>query len=248
MKRLIPCGILLAIALQAAGAQEVRYPSYVGWVNDFARVLSPQSTQQITAIAQEVKNKTGAEIAVVTVPDMGGQTVEPYATSLFERWGIGGKDQDNGILILLAQAERKVRIEVGYGLEGILPDGFCGEILDRYAVPDFRRGDYGSGFYRTVLAVAGVIAEDAGVTITGAIAPRPRARSSSGRSGGNIFFVIIIIFLMIITRGRIVPWLFLSMMMGGGGRGGGFGGGGFGGGFGGFGGGMSGGGGSSRGF
>lgn len=219
-------------------------------VNDYAHIISPSYEQRMDALSREVLEKTGAALVVATVEDMDGMEVDDYANRLFEAWGIGRQGEDKGVLFLLAARERRVRIEVGYGLEGILPDGRAGSILDRYALPDFREGDYGRGFYRAMLAVAGIIAEDAGVQITGAVAPRTVSRSSGDREderGGNLFFIIIFIFLMIVTRGRILPWLFLSMMMGGG-RGGGFGGGGFSGGFGGFGGGMSGGGGASRSF
>ena len=231
--------------------QDISFPKYKDQpVNDFARVISTSYEERIDGLAREVIQKTGVALVVVTVENMGGMAVDDYANRLYEAWGIGQRGKDEGALFLLAVEERKVRIEVGYGLEGILPDGVCGDILDRYALPDFRDGNYGGGFYRSMAAVAGIIAKDRGAEITGAVAPRTRTESSEKGGIGGIFFVLFFIFLMIVTKGRILPWLFLSMMMGGGGRGGGFSGrgGGFGGGFGGFGGGMSGGGGASRGF
>ena len=132
-----------------------------------------------------------------------------------------------------------------------MPDGLTGGILDDYVMPDLRKGEYGLGLYRGLLRITEIVARNTGVQIDGIPAMDTRPRSDAGSrgrsSGGGIFLIIMFIFLMIITRGRILPWLLLSMFMGGG-RGGGFGGGGFGGGFGGFGGGMSGGGGASRGF
>jgi uncharacterized protein len=227
--------------------QTNRFPKYRGYVNDFAQVISPYYEEKMGALASEVKQKTGAEMAVVTVEDMGGWGIDEYAARLYEDWGIGEKDKDNGVLLLLAVAERKTRIEVGYGLEGILPDGLAGEILDEYVLPDFRQGDYGLGLYKGLVAVAQIVANDKGTTLSGSDST-PSPRRSSRRSGGSsLFFIILFIFLMIVTKGRILPWLLMGMLMGGG-RGGGFSGGGFGGGFGGFGGGMSGGGGASRGF
>ena len=240
--------ILLSPATLLFGQQ---FPAYRDVpVNDYAHLIGTSYERRMDVLAREVLEKTGAVLVVATVENMDGMEVDDYANRLYEVWGIGKRGEDRGVLFLLAVQERRIRIEVGYGLEGILPDGLAGSILDRYAVPDFREGDYGRGFYRSMLAVAGVIAEDAGVEITGAIPLSSRSRVHSEREeerGGSLFFIIMFIFLMIVTRGRILPWLFLSMMMGGG-RGGGFGGGGFSGGFGGFGGGMSGGGGASRSF
>lgn len=230
---------------------QVKFPQNHNYVNDYANLISTQSERQMNGLAQEVKQKTGAEIAVLTVQTLQGLSVEDYATRLFETWGIGEKGKDNGLLILLAMQERKIWIEVGYGLESIITDGHAGQILDEYIVPFLREGNYDKGFYNGMLAVSGVIAKEAKVQITGQ-APVPQRVQRSSRSqdrGGNIFFIIIFIILVIVTRGRILTWLFLASLMGGGGRGGSFGSGGsFGGGFGGFGGGMSGGGGAGRSF
>jgi len=239
--------LLFLLGCSSALAQTVRFPKYRGYVNDFAQVISPYYEEKMGALAWEVKQNTGAEMTVVTVEDMGGWGIDEYASRLYEDWGIGEKDKDNGVLILLAMAERRTRIEVGYGLEGILPDGLAGEILDEYVLPDFRQGDYGQGLYKGLVAVARIVADDAGARLSGSEStPSPR-RSSRRRGGSSLFFIILFIFLMIVTKGRILPWMLMGMLMGGG-RGGGFSGGGFGGGFGGFGGGMSGGGGASRGF
>jgi len=250
MKKWIPLFCFLILFTVQTHGQAIKFPEYIGWVSDFAGVMSEASKTQITVLAEEVNRKTGAEMAVVAVDSMQGLTVEDYAVRLFQKWGIGKKGKDEGILFLFARKERKIRIEVGYGLEGILPDGLCGEILDKYTVPDLRNGNYGEGLYRGAVAVAGVIAKDKGVQITGAVEPTfDGAGRKHGLSFGEILVVVIFILLMIVTKGRLLPWLLLGMLSGGkGGGGGGFGGGGFGGGFGGFGGGGSGGGGASRGF
>jgi len=201
-----------------------------------------------------VLDKTGSPVVVVTVKDMGGMTVEDYAHRLFRKWGIGDRDRDNGVLILVALEERKIRIENGYGVEGVLPDGLTGSILDRDILPDLRNGDYGAGLYRGMARVAGILAKEAGVAIDGSL-EAPEMYPVKDEDGTCLPVVLIFIFLVIVTKGRIIPWLLLAFLSGGSGRsggggfGGGFGGGGsFGGGFGGFGGGSSGGGGASRGF
>jgi uncharacterized protein len=240
---------LLMLFFSPLFGQDVQFPQYVDWINDFAGVMSEESKTNLSVLAQEIEQKTEAELAVVTVDSMQGLSVEDYAARLFSAWGIGKKEKDEGILLLLAMKERKVRIEVGYGLEGILPDGLCGEILDKYTWPALRNGNYGEGLYLGAVAVAGVIAKDKGVQITGAVEPNfGRSQGKNRFSFGEWFIIILFILLVIATKGRIIPWLLLGMMSGGRGSGGGFGGGGFGGGFGGFGGGSSGGGGASRGF
>jgi uncharacterized protein len=156
------------------------------------------------------------------------------------------------VLIFLAAKERQVRIETGYGVEGIIPDGLAGEILDRDAIPYFKQGDYGRGFYETMASVSSVVAKAAGVTLTGA--PRSESRPAGTERKLGIFQLALLLaavfFLLGTRQGRaILPWILLMMMSGGGDRrsGGGFGSFG-GGGFGGFGGGSSGGGGAGRGF
>lgn len=231
-------------------------PQFSGWVNDSAGVLSSSDKERLTAIITEVEQKTSAEIAIATISSVGDEEYTTYANKLFEAWKIGKKGKDNGVLLFVAVQERKVRIEVGYGLEGILPDGLCGEILDRYVIPDLRRGEYGHGLLNGTAVIAMVIARDAGVEISQGISGTV-PKSGQGRSGRNIVQLLSVLAAVIFFFGASsvfnigrsgrrrrggwyggigTPW-------------GGFGGGGsFGGGFGGFGGGMSGGGGAGRGF
>jgi uncharacterized protein len=216
-------------------AQEI--PKPIGWVNDFAGVIDSDVQARINSLAQEVKDKTGNELAVVTVKDMGGLIIEEYAPKLFSSWSIGEKEKDNGGLILLALHERKVRIEVGYGLEGLFTDARCGEILDQYVVPELKQGNYGEGLYAGLRAMAEIIALDKGATLDGSSVLRRHPHGSEGFGFPGILMIALFILLAILTRGRIFYWLFLASLFGGGRRGGGWGGGGggFGGGFGGFG-------------
>ncbi len=253
MRRQLSFTIILAAMLcnsLSAFSQDI--PKAVGYVNDFAKVIPQNIQNRITAICQEVQQKTGAQIAVVTVETVGNEHYTEYANKLFEKWGIGQKGQDNGILVFHTTLERSFRIEVGYGLEGIIPDGLAGQIRDEYVFPNFKQNKFGEGHLAAVMVIAGIIAKDASVEITGAVQPVRRSvkrRSGSGFSFAK-FIMIALIFLFFRGGGRgrggMLPLLLLGGLMGGG-RGrssyGGFGGGG--GGFGGgFGGGMSGGGGA----
>jgi len=237
-------------------------PDYRGFVNDYANVIDSTSEQQIEGAAQRVKEATGAEIAVVTV-----ESVEPfadineYSIELAEKWKVGEEGKDNGVIFLMSMKERQVRIEVGYGLEGAIPDGRAGEILDETVLPHLKEGKFGTGFLAGTIEVAHEIAREYNVELGSLEAP-PAPSGRTGRSGGSegrgipgglIFFILIFFF----GGGRMFwPLLFLSGITGrrhyrGGFGSSGFGGsGGFGGGgsFGGFGGGGFGGGGASRGF
>lgn len=215
-----------------------------GYVNDFAGVMAGQAGA-VEALLAELDQKTGAQVVIVTLPNLDGGQIDDFANRLFERWGIGSAGEDNGILIITAIEDRQYRVEVGYGLEPIIPDARAGRIMDEVAVPAFQAGDFGAGLTGSAAAIATIIADDAGIELTGAIAV-PQTQSG-GRSpfGGLLRFLVLLFLLPFIIRN---PWLALFLLSSG--RGGGFGGGGFGrggggGGFGGFGGGMSGGGGAS---
>jgi len=234
-----------------------KFPDPKGYVNDFANVIDLSFERKIESICQEIKQKAGVEIAVVTMTTIGDEDYRDYANRLFETWGIGQRGKDNGILIFNTVKERKVWVEVGYGLEGILPDALVGRILDRYVFPFLKRDDYGNGHLSGVAAIAQLIAREENVQLSGDIDYQvPVSSKRSGRSGvGKLLGILFFFFLILVSRGRILPWLLLGSMFGGGrDRWGGFGGGGFssgggfGGGFGGFGGGMSGGGGAGGGY
>lgn len=199
-------------------------------------------------ISREVLQKTGTAIVVATVDTVGDSDYETYANELYANWGIGKKGEDKGVLIFLTKEERQVRIETGYGVEGILPDGLVGQILDDYVVPFLKKGDYGKGLLNGTLAISQIIAKDAGVTITGQspYSPRYSTRRTSLASRLFSFLFFIVLFFLVLRNPILLPFLLLGMGGRGGGGRGGFGG--FSGGFGGFGGGLSGGGGAGRGF
>ena len=229
-------------------------PKLDGPVVDKAGVLSSRDEAVIEEMLMDLQQKTTAQVAVLTVPDLSGESLEGYSMKVAEEWKLGQEGQDNGALILLALREKKVRIEVGYGLEAELTDAKSGYIIRELMLPQFRSGNYAQGLYDGASAVGGVILKTSDISaedIAAAESAAESRNSSSARAGipfNVIIFIIIIIFSSISRMGRrgrrygrrggsVWPWLFLGSMMGGR-RGGGdsFGGGGFGGGsgFGGF--------------
>jgi uncharacterized protein len=223
-----------------------------GYVSDFAGVLSPQGKQKIEALATELNQKTGAQLAVVTVNSLDGEPMEDFSVDLATRWGIGSKERgDTGVLLLLAIQDRRNRVEVGYGLEPILPDGKVGGIL-RGMQPLLRAGDYDGALWQAAGQIAGIIARDANITLTGSVPQSAPQRSRRGR-GFPLMLLFLIFGLPFLMRPRrrragwrgpgvgtgLIMGGILGSMLGGGGRGGGgfssggfggFGGGGFGGG------------------
>ena len=249
--RLLPLIYMLILLVYPCIARgETKYPKPRGAINDFAEIIPPDQERKMTLLAHEVLQKTGTAIVVATVETVGDSNPFTYANELYQAWGIGKKGEDKGVLVFLTVKERKLRIETGYGVEGILPDGLVGQIMDDHMVPFLKKNQFEMGLMNGTAALAGIIAKDAGVKLTGQVTyGTSRPRRSRGFGFLPILFFIILFFILSRSRGGILPLLLLMMMGGGrgfGGSGGGFGG--FGGGFGGFGGGLSGGGGGGRSF
>jgi len=252
--------VIVALVCAAAiiHSQDVKdLPQPTDYVSDFAHVMSPTAIRQIGLLCGQVDQQAHAQIAVVTVNTTNGLPVQDYGVQLYEKWKIGAKGSDRGVLILIATQDRKRWIATGYGLESILPDGKVGQI-GRQMVPLLRNNDFDGALTLAVDEVAQIIASDAGVKLT-PLTPQGREYTeaqpvhlSLGKLiVGAIFLFLVIAFLARAGGGGILGFL-LGMFLGGGGRGGWGGGGGFGGGggggggdgFGGFGGGSSGGGGA----
>lgn len=239
-------------------------PSPPRLVNDFANVLSPEQRQILEQRLVDLDNTSSNQIAIVTVPDLGGYEIEEYAVKLFREWGIGGSKHNNGILILVAPTEHRARIEVGYGLEGAIPDIVAKDIVDNDLIANIKQGDYYRGFDEAITSLS-----------KAAVGEYNEKRQRNNDGGGIsvvifIFIVIVFVIISIIRKGGggrggmmsrrgygSILWPLIFSNMGRGNRGGGWGGGGFGGGgfgggggggFGGFGGGSSGGGGASGGW
>jgi len=253
-------GLLVSLTLIANApvyAEQWQKLNVQGYVNDFAGVLDPATTQGLTRLCTEVDQKAKAQIAVVTIKSLEDDSVEDFASHLFQKWGVGYKGTDRGVMVLLAVDDHKYRTEVGYGLEPILPDGKVGG-FGRDMVPLLRQGNYNSALLQIVSQIALVIAADSHVSLE-SVDPsrafpvtRQRRVQEVHLTGGQILVLLIVLLVVgpILLR-FLGPFFLLSILTGGSGgggwggwSGGGFGGGG-GGGFGGFGGGSSGGGGAS---
>lgn len=137
--------IVAALAVARPAAAQPSLPSPTGRVNDFASVLDDSSERQLDALLARLEEETTAEVAVATVSSLDGITVDEYANRLFNAWGVGQRGKDNGVLVLVATSAREMRIEVGYGLEGVLPDGLSGQIIRQQFLPAFAKGDYEDG-------------------------------------------------------------------------------------------------------
>ncbi len=249
--------VLLFLVILILPVSGVSYPAASGYVNDFASVIDSSTEREIEQIAQALSRDGEIEIAVVTVPSLEGESLEEYSYQLATAWGIGVEGQDTGLMLLLAVEERQVRVEVGYGLEGDLPDGLVGRLLDEHVIPPFKEGDYSRGLLQGTLSLAATLAQKRSFTLQVSGSDQYAVSEAEADPIGEIisFLVMMVFIFFFVGRGRLFPLLFLMGMSGrsnrhyGGGfgssgRGGGFGGGGFGG----FSGGGFGGGGASRGF
>jgi len=156
--------LVFALLLVSQGVLHGAFPKPAGYVSDFAAVLDATARGELDALLRETERATTAEIAVATVSSLDGLSVEEYANRLFQEWGVGKKATDNGVLVLVAPKEREMRIEVGYGLEPVLPDGLAGEIIRTEFLPQFKAGDYSEGILRGVRRVAAIVARNQTVT------------------------------------------------------------------------------------
>ena len=241
--------------LAQAAVQVPAKPTDNIYVQDYAHVLSNNTKATIAAYSQAIAERTKAQLVVVTVPSLNGAALEDYATTLYRSWGIGDKEKNNGVLLLVATKDRKSRIEVGYGLEGALPDGLTGRIQDQYMIPYFKQNDYDKGILNGYSALVGTVLKEYQIdpkSLKVQMYPASFQEDNQQQedSGSMLLSLVLIIGLVILLildhiflNGAILRFLFYAFLFRGGGRGGGgFGGGGGGG----FGGGSSGGGGSSR--
>jgi len=253
MKKLLPICCALALSIAPALAVDWKALKPQGYVSDFAGVIDAQSKAELENYCSRVEQQTGAEMALVTIQSLNGEPIEDVANTIYRAWGVGKKGKNEGILLLLATSERRDRLEVGYGLEPLLPDGFDGDVL-RAMRPALRQSQYGEALRAAGATIGGRIAQAKGVTLDTGLRRRINAQPSESIPWPLV--VIGIVILLMVLRGGggggFLPGLILGNMMGrggrggsGGGSGGGFGGYDSGGGFGGFGGGDSGGGGAS---
>ena len=189
--------VCLALFLAAgARAEKPQDLQPQGYVNDFAGVINPKTQQELNALCTEVDQKAQAQIAVVTVKSLGGEPIDNFSIDLATHWGIGPKQKDRGVMILLAPNDRQYRFEVGYGLEPILPDGLVGD-FGRQARPLLRAGNYSGALLLMTRRVAGVIAKDRGVTLSSlAGQPVPSESETPQGRGPNLFPLLVFLFML----------------------------------------------------
>lgn len=245
-------------------AEKINLPAPTGYINDYVSILSPEVKNGLENFLSALDAKTTAQVAVVIIDTTQPYDLELYAVKLFETWGIGQKEKHNGVLLLISLKDRKIRIEVGYGLEGVLNDAKCGRIIRDIIAPYFRNNQFDNGISAAIEAIVSEIlneynlkTSDLQTTYTPQFTYNKnneyyKYKRIKFHPINQILFIIIgIIFLiLLITNPTLLFALLFAGRVRGGWYNGGWGGGsgGFGGGFGGFGGGMSGGGGASGGW
>jgi uncharacterized protein len=237
-------------AHQVQAQNIIAKPNPATLVTDVAGVLSPEQKQALENKLVAIDDSSSNQIAVVIIPSLDGYPKEEYATKLFREWGIGNKKTNNGILLLISIQDRQIRIEVGYGLEGVIPDITALNIIDNDIKPAFKAGNYYEGIDQATDNIAKAAVGEYKVK---------KAKKSKGKGSGGLFIIILVIIFIVLRGGRgggsniggggfsdVATGMLLGSLLGGGNRhgGGGWGDSGGGGGFGGFGGGSSGGGGA----
>jgi len=231
MRRAVIVSLWIAsLGAGVAFAQEAPLPKPDGFVNDFAGVLTPGERDALLQITGELERTTSIELGIAVVDSVAPRDSKSYAVDLFNQWGIGKKGQDNGVLILLAMKERRVEIEVGYGLEGKITDARAGLLLDRYAVPEFREGRFGAGLVALANGVVKVVTgvEDAEmkaalVKLTGEMeaheaqreAEEERERAARESETKWILFVTVGVPVIFVAAGVASrPWMLLTATAG----------------------------------
>lgn len=238
-KRVFNCLLVFFTLFLFAGnalAEDVQIPAPVGdiYVQDFAHVLNETEKGELINLGRSIEEQTTAQVAVLTIPTIGDRTIEEFATEAFRQYGIGVKKENNGVMLVLALKERKVRIEVGYGLEGRIPDGKAGRILDEYAIPYLKNQQPDKAIVETYKALSKEVLAEYGKE------GKQTARQTTKSEGSGvgipawllIIVVVVVVFLDFKFFGGTLTYLLLSILSrggrgggGGGSRGGGGGGG-----------------------
>ncbi|MBC8415932.1 MAG: TPM domain-containing protein [Candidatus Cloacimonetes bacterium] len=241
MKRTIIFTLILISSLLVA----LEVPRLKSMVNDYGDVLSSREEMQLEQLLRDAQAKTSSQIVLLTIKSLQNENLEDYSLRVADKWKLGQKELDNGVLLLVAMQEKKIRIEVGYGLESVLTDIKCGYIIRNFIVPEFKKGNFSQGIANGLLAVTGLITNEFEITEE-QLAKYQQQQKKGNNSQLPIGFIVFIIMMILMSfgrrgRGGLFTALFLGSMLSGGrgGRSSGFGGGfgGFSGGGGGFGGG-----------
>jgi uncharacterized protein len=242
LSRIFVVGAAALMLALAASYAALSFPALSGRVVDDAGILSSSTRETLTNLLAEHERQTKNQVVVVTLRSLQGTTIEQYGYQLGRAWGIGVKGKNNGALLIVSPSTHDVRIEVGYGLEGMLTDAQSKLIIENVMLPSFRKGDYDGGILNGTITTLQALGGHPSLGVSAPLASDER--TSSDRGGFHIPIFLIVIVLWLVFGRFFWPLFCLGGLGGWGRRGGGFGGGGFGGGFGGSSGGFSGGGGS----
>lgn len=190
--------LVLSFAYSTCFSQDI--PELKSRVNDYAGMLNQTEKNNLESLLQQIEKSTTAQLVLLTVNSLDGIPIEDYSIKVAEKWKIGTK-QDNGLIVIVAKNDRKIRIEVGYGLEPIIPDGRAGTIIRTVITPEFKSGNYYNGFYRA-FEVMGNLISGKGDSEFAKIEAEPQVAKDedSGLSGVVIFFIIIIVIIMVIPK------------------------------------------------
>lgn len=197
--------IALGWAVLVAPAQAApKFPTLSGRVVDEAALLSPSTETTLTSELKALEDQTGAQLVVVTLPDLQGYPIEEFGYQLGRHWGIGRAEADDGVLLIVAKAERKVRIEVGYGLEGVLTDAWSSLTIRRTIVPRFRQGDFDAGVTAGARAIIDQVGADPATQqarLREAAEPEPQLEADEVAAIFWIIFIVVLIFIAMTSRG-----------------------------------------------
>ncbi len=185
--RLAFAGLVLLLALTSGAQAEMAFPALSGRVVDQAGLLQPQARARLETRLARHEQATGQQVVVVTLPALDGYEIEDFGYQLGRHWGIGRAGEDDGVLLIVALAERRVRIEVGYGLEGTLTDALSSRIIQGAILPAFREGDFAGGIEAGVAALLGVLGEAGAEPVS----PPP------AREGGNEWLLLLMLLVIL---------------------------------------------------
>ena len=168
LKKILLSSLLIIFSFSISISAQVNYPSPTNYkyINDYSNILNSNEIETIVSLGKELEDKTGAQSIVVIIDTTDNIPIENYSINLFRSWGIGQKAKDNGLLILVAIKDRKWRVEVGRGLEGVIPDALSNRVMESLATDDFKNDNYGSGIIKSYSTFNDLIAEEYGVTLS----------------------------------------------------------------------------------
>ncbi|MEH7255031.1 TPM domain-containing protein, partial [Neobacillus niacini] len=203
----------------SALAETIKVPAPIGdiYVQDFAKILTEDEITEIRSMGRSVEDRTTAQISVLTVDTIGENTIEEYANEAFRQYGIGNEQENNGVLLVIAVTDRLIKIEVGYGLEGRIPDGKAGRILDQYAIPFLQNDEPNKAIVETYKVLANEVLAEYGQE-GGLSSPEKQVQPNTGDKGLGIpsWLLIIIVVVVVVLDfkffGGTLTYLLLSII------------------------------------